>query len=275
MHISIIALPIGNSLDLSPRAKSSLENSQIVLCEDTRKFKQHLQQLNLELAAKFISFPAFKEREWNWELFFKEHAEKNIALVSDAGTPIINDPGEDLLREAHNRKIHVTAIPGPCAPITALQWSGGFGVPFCFAGFTPKSHKEKFFSKIDTVRSFIFFDTRHECLDTLEYLMKIKLEDRKIFIAREMTKSHEELFAGNVKEAFHWLKKLLSDNKGVGELTLILEGLGNLEAAHKRSLEELLKIRFGSDKEASKILSELCDEKTSDCYGAIQKWKNS
>jgi 16S rRNA (cytidine1402-2'-O)-methyltransferase len=279
MKIFVVALPIGNIHDLSPRAREALEKSEVILCEDTRKLKSLAQLCDLNLKAQIQSFPSYKEREWNWERFYTQSQNQNISIVSDAGTPLINDPGSELIKNSQERGIDIEAVPGPCAPILAYQWSGGFGIPLLFAGFVPKSQKTNFFENVDRVKSFIFFDTRYEILDTLDILEeKLKWNNKKIILAREMSKKHEQLLMGTVSEVKNKLSQLISTNKGVGELTLILEG-NAVESTHTNtssiSLEELLKIRFGSDKEASKVLAKLSGKSSSNCYGEIQKCKQS
>jgi 16S rRNA (cytidine1402-2'-O)-methyltransferase len=275
VKIALVALPIGNVQDLSPRARQRLEEAGLVLCEDTRKFQSLAAHAGFKASGKILSFPAFKERDWNWEAFFRDYKGKTVALVSDAGTPLVNDPGEELVREAQKQGLEIEAVPGPCAPILLYQWTAGFGLPLTFAGFVPKNHKKKFFERLETTKSFIFFDSRHECLDTLEHLQSAGLGERALFVGREMSKTHEELFKGTVAQAHAWLAKLIQKDSGVGELTFLLEGLGETPVGAGIEFEELLKIRFGSDKEASKLLAKLSGRTSSDCYGAIQKCKKS
>jgi 16S rRNA (cytidine1402-2'-O)-methyltransferase len=282
-HVHLVALPLGHPQDLSARARVILESARFIFCEDTRKFQRLAQDSGLQPRGKFISMPG--DEEWNasWDRFLEDGTEEPVwALVSDAGTPIVNDPGKALLEHARRQGWRVTALPGPCAPILAWQWSGGFGLPFCFAGFAPKAKGpgvkvlEDFFAPTAHARSFVFFDTRHQVLTTLEHLESVGLGERRVFLAREMTKPHEELLEGSVAALRELLAKRLAADEGLGELTLLLEG-GLLGAAPvaAASIEDLVEVRRGGAKAAAKIAARLSGLPVSECYAAFHREEDS
>lgn len=275
--IAIVALPIGNVDDLSKRARVHLSEADLLFCEDSRKIAELSRRANLSITAKIIAIPGDRERTFDWN-----HANlasyKNWVLVSDAGTPLLNDPGKSLVEWAHKSLHPIIAIPGSCAPIAALQWSGGFGLPLSFAGFPPKSSAsalEDFFSIITTCKTFSFFCSRHQFEKIFEWFVSKKWTERPCHIAREMTKKHEELFRGTIGEAQEWFLEKQRKKLPIGEMTILLEG-----DAHKHSssttmsLNQLSQIRSSSPKTAAKILSSLTGESTKTCYNEIVRKSN-
>jgi 16S rRNA (cytidine1402-2'-O)-methyltransferase len=280
-HVHLVALPLGHPKDLGARAGSILESARFIFCEDTRKLQRLVQELGLQTRAKFVSLPGDEEWSASWDRFLEDADDTPIwALVSDAGTPIVNDPGKALLEHARRNEWRVTAVPGPCAPILAWQWSGGFGLPFSFVGFAPKAKGpgvkalEDFFAPLSSARSFVFFDTRHQVLTTLAHLEATGLGERRLYLAREMTKSHEELLEGSVRALRELLEKKLAADEGLGELTFVLEGApaeASVQASTAASLEDLVEVRKGGAKAAAKIAARLSGRSVSDCYDAFHR----
>lgn len=198
--IYLVATPIGNLEDITLRAIRILKEVDIVVAEDTR---QTLKLLNhLEISKTMISYHRHSTEGKLEEIIEKVKVGNNIALVSDAGTPVISDPGEDIVKRAIAENIEIIPIPGPCALIAALIASGIDAKEFTFLGFLPlnkKSRKDKLNEIKNTKKTTILYEAPHKLKDTLNDLKEIT-ENRKIVIAREITKIHEEYISGNAEE---------------------------------------------------------------------------
>lgn len=277
----VVGLPIGNPLDLTERARLTLQVSDKIFCEDTRKTRELLERSQVAIKAKLVALPGQREKEILWDQEFKKSDGEIWALVSDAGTPLVNDPGLHLLKACQLEGINVSAIPGACAPILAWQWSGGFGLPFYFAGFAPKAKSydnkslQDFFSPATRLGgTFCFFDTKHQIETTLEHLVKSpQFSHKRLCIAREATKEHEELICGLPSDCLKRIVHLLKEQKGaLGELTLLLQGT-LVEATGKTdiSLAVLKQLRESSPRHAARIMSELSGLSVNDCYKALQE----
>lgn len=214
----LVATPIGNLDDITLRAIKTLEAVDYIAAEDTRHTLKILNHLNI--SKPLIS--CYKENELIKSdiLISKLKEGKNIALVSDAGTPVISDPGEELVHNAIKNNIKVVPIPGACALITALIASGISAKEFCFVGFLPVNKTEKtnkLLSLHEIDKTLIFYEAPHKLLNTLTCIKEI-LGNRKIAIARELTKIHEEFIYGYIDD----ILKNISNPKG--EFVLIVEG---------------------------------------------------
>ena len=215
----LVATPIGNLDDITLRAIKVLKEADLIAAEDTR---HTLKLLNhLEISKPIISYHRHNE-EFRCEYLIKELKEgKNIALVSDAGTPGISDPGEEIVKNSIKENIKIVPIPGACAFVNALITSGISTKEFCFYGFLPlnkKNRKEKLEEIRDINKTVILYEAPHKIKNTLEDLEKILDKDRKIVLAREITKIHEEFIRGNIDEILEKLENLK------GEMVLIIEG---------------------------------------------------
>ncbi|NCN27487.1 hypothetical protein GW915_07915 [bacterium] len=273
MILQVTALPLGNYEDVSARAIAALRQAEVIVCEDTRKIKHLLQTLSIDSEARFFSAPAGKDAEINWQQWCEQNKGKKVVLVSDAGTPIVNDPGRQLLLAAKKEGAQIEALPGPCAPILAYQWSGGFGLPIHFAGFVPKKQMAEFFKENMHGRTLIFFETKHQYRKSLSALVDLGLSDQKIFVAREMTKTHEELLSTTVGECSRLLEDRQGDQNGaLGEMTFVLE-LPPAQVTGSASVEDLLQIRFTPPKEASKIIAKIGGGNAKDIYKRMVEWK--
>lgn len=218
----IVATPIGNLEDITLRALRILKEVDLIAAEDTR---QTLKLLNhFEITKPLISYHRHNEEIKSDILIQKLKNEENIALVSDAGTPGICDPGEEVIKKAIENNIDVIPIPGACAMINALVASGIGTSEFVFLGFLPlnkKLRKEKLDEIKGTEKTIIIYEAPHKMKATLEDLKDI-LEDRKIVLVRELTKIHEEFIRKNINE-------ILSDIDNLkGEMILIIEGATNI-----------------------------------------------
>lgn len=216
----IVSTPIGNLGDISQRAIDTLKDANLIVAEDTRRTINLLKHLGIE-KKRMTSFDRHSEKRKTPYIIAELKEGKNIVLVSDSGTPGINDPGEYLIREAVKEGVTVSPVPGPNAIISALVCSGLPTEKFTFYGFAPKKEKQKkkFFEEIKGKKETkIFYESPYRVIDTLR-LMSEMMPDAKMCIARELTKMHEEFIRGTVKEVFERIR----DKNIKGEIVIVLE----------------------------------------------------
>ncbi|MGI6126207.1 MAG: 16S rRNA (cytidine(1402)-2'-O)-methyltransferase [Planifilum sp.] len=217
----IVGTPIGHLQDLSPRAREILEQVDVIAAEDTRHTRKLLTRF--DIAKKpLISYHEHNRKTRGPQLIERLLAGESVALVSDAGMPAIADPGEDLVREALERGLHVIPVPGPNAAITALVASGIPPVPFVFLGFLPRHPKEREEALSrwkEAEAALVCYEAPHRVISTLESVYRV-LGDRRIAVARELTKTHEEWLRGTVGEALAHL----AEHPPRGEYTLVIAG---------------------------------------------------
>lgn len=197
----IVSTPIGNLQDISHRAIEVLSNSDFILCEDTRVALKLLNKFNIK--KELISFNAFNEKSKVNLIINKINEGKIGALISDAGTPLICDPGQFLINVLIENNIKLITIPGPSALIAALTLSGFPSNSFVFEGFLPqkKGRKKKLEELSKEERTIVFYESPHRVQKTLKELNEI-IPERKIAICRELTKTFEEVWRGTVSEIF-------------------------------------------------------------------------
>lgn len=220
--LRIVATPIGNLGDLSARAREALATADLVACEDTRRTGRLLAHLGLE--AKLVSLHEHNERRRLPRLLDELEDGATIALVSDAGTPLVSDPGFVLAREVLAAGLPVEAIPGPSALLAALVLSGLPPHPFTFAGFPPpkRGKRRTFFERFAPLdHTLVFYLSPHRLEAELTDAHEI-LGDRPAALARELTKLHEEVLRGTLGE----LTTAIAERGGSlkGELTLVVGG---------------------------------------------------
>ncbi len=234
----MVATPIGNLEDITIRAIRILKEVDLIAAEDTR---HTLKLLNhLEITKPLISYYKQNEKIKSNILIDKVLKGENIAIVSDAGTPGISDPGEEVVKEAIKNEIEIIPIPGACAAINALICSGIDTKQFAFIGFLPVNKKEKQ-ERLEEVKklkqTLIFYEAPHKLINTLENMKQI-LGDRNIVLAKELTKIHEEYIRGKISDI---LEKMENPK---GEFVVIVEGSNESEKEEERqtlnklSLEE-------------------------------------
>lgn len=189
---SIVSTPIGNLDDMTIRAIDTLRKSDIILCEDTRHSMTLINKFDIK--AKLISYHKFNEKERVDYIISLCREGKNVSLISDAGTPLISDPGYIIVKELKEQNIPYTAIPGACAMINAIVLSGIDSENFSFFGFIPEGKKRKdFLNKIQScINTMVFYVSPHKINEDLKDLYKV-LGERNGVIVREMTKIHEEV----------------------------------------------------------------------------------
>ena len=222
----LVPTPIGNLGDISERCRRTLEEADFIAAEDTRVSLKLLNYLGIKksLVSYYEHNKAFKGNV----ILDRILAGETCALVSDAGSPAISDPGEDLVRLCAEHGITVTAIPGPCAVITALSISGLPTGRFCFEGFlstAKKSRKEHLASLQGETRTMIFYEAPHKLLSTLQDLAEAFGNERKISLCRELTKLHEEVVRTTLGEAI----EKYTANAPKGEFVLVVDGAAPAE----------------------------------------------
>lgn len=214
----LVATPIGNLEDITLRALRILKEVDIIAAEDTR---HTLGLLNyFEISKPLISYYKQNESTRSVELVGKLKEGKNIALVSDAGTPGISDPGEQIVKTAIQEGIEIVPIPGACAFVNAIISSGMSTREFCFLGFlsaVKKERKEKLEEIKYETKTLIFYEAPHKLKNTLENMLEI-LGDRNIVLAREITKIHEEFIHGKISDILGNLEEIK------GEFVIVVEG---------------------------------------------------
>lgn len=236
-ELYIVATPIGNLNDITIRALETLKNVDYIAAEDTR---HTLKLLNyFDISKPLISYYKENEKTKSEVIIEKLEDGKNIALVSDAGTPGISDPGEEVIKKAIERNIKVIPIPGACAAINAIICSGFSTKEFEFIGFlsAKKSEKVKKLEELKfDLRTLIIYEAPHKLESTLNTMLEV-LGDRNICIARELTKIHEEFIRGKISE-------ILNSVEYRGECVILVEGAKiskseqNIENLTKLSLDE-------------------------------------
>ena len=214
----LVATPIGNLNDITLRAIEVLKQVDIIAAEDTRHTLKLLNHLNIK--KPLISYYREIEKTKSEILIKKILEGKNIALVSDAGTPAISDPGEEIVSEAIKNNIEIHPIPGACAFVNALICSGLNTKEFIFIGFLPTNNKEKK-EKINKLKNenktLIFYESPHKIKITLENMLEI-FGNRKIVLAKEISKIHEEFIRGTIDEVLEKSKEIK------GEIVILIEG---------------------------------------------------
>ena len=216
----LCATPIGNLEDMSVRAVRTLREADLIAAEDTRNSIKLLNHFDIH--TPMTSYHEYNKIDKGHYLVGLLLEGKNIALITDAGTPGISDPGEELVRMCHEAGISVTSIPGPAACINALIVSGKPTRRFCFEAFLPQDKKEKqavLEELKQETRTIILYEAPHRLLQTLETLLGA-LGDRKLTVCRELTKKHETVFLTTLAEAIVYYR----ENPPRGECVLVLEG---------------------------------------------------
>jgi 16S rRNA (cytidine1402-2'-O)-methyltransferase len=223
----IIATPIGHMEDITIRALITLSSVDVILCEDTRVTRKLLSAYGIK--NNLYSYHNYNEKIVTNRIINELKGGKKFALVSDSGTPLISDPGFQLVQACKNNYIPITVLPGPCSALTALVMSG-FPCPFFFQGFLPrnKTEKKESLSTLKTLQStLIIFEAPHRILYTLEALLEI-FGDRNACLLRELTKKFEQTQHATLQE----LCEKYKTKKPIGEMILIIEGNKNHDTAN-------------------------------------------
>lgn len=268
----LCATPIGNLEDITLRVLRTLKEADLIAAEDTRHSIKLLNHFDIK--TPMTSYHEFNKVEKARYLVDKMREGTNVALITDAGTPGISDPGEELVRQCYEAGIEVTSLPGPAACITALTISGMATRRFAFEAFLPSDKKEKqeIFEELKKeTRTIILYEAPHRLVRTLSELLE-NLGDRRISVCRELTKTHETVFRTTVSEALSYYETV----EPRGECVLVIEGKNRMEIQQEQersweaiSIEEHMKryLDGGTDKkEAMKLVAKDRGMKKRDVY---------
>ncbi len=254
----LVATPIGNLADFSTRAVATLSQCDYILCEDTRHSKILLDHYNIK-GVPLKSFHCFNEKERENHVITDLKEGKNIALISDAGSPSIADPGECLVAKCHDENIPIRILPGPSACTAAVILSGFSTQRFQFMGFVPKKHEERKEFLLDALLypyTSVCYETPHRILDTLEMLATLQ-PTRLACLARELTKVHEEIIRRSAQDLWNYCKACPPR----GEMALVIAGAPNKDQELSLSPQEhveLLQTAYAlSKKEAIQLAATL------------------
>ena len=269
--LTIISLPIGNLKDITIRALEELQSSDLIFCEDKRITIKLLNHYNIK--NKLMSYNEHSDRGTREFIVNQIDKGKSISLVSDAGTPLISDPGYKLIKELKKKNLTVTSCPGPSSPITAITLAGLPTDKFFFSGFLPVKSKARkdYLLKIKNIEStIIFLESPNRIVKSLETILEI-FGDRNISICRELTKKFEEVITLKVSEA---IKNLSSRNNIKGEIVIVIEGEVKIDKS--QNLEAILKdaLKSMSLSDAAREISKYTNFSKKEVYNAALALKD-
>ena len=268
-HLYIVATPIGNLGDITKRAIEILQQVDLIAAEDTRRSKILLE--HFAISSEIIAYHEHNENKLTPKLIKYLDNGKSIALISDAGTPLINDPGYKLVISAHDKDIKVIPIPGVSAIITGLSVSGISCNKFIFEGYLPSktiSRKKYLKTLITESRTLVFYEAPHRISELIADMCIIFGSSRRIAIARELTKKHEQILQGTLSSIK--LKIETGEIKNKGEFVVLVEG----EQENLICNSEILRINHIlleklSSKDAIKLTAQITKKKKNDIYKLV------
>ena len=271
----LVSTPIGNKLDISLRAQNVLSSVDVILCEDTKKSGIFLKDLGIK--NKLLSYHDHSNiSKINYFLkLLKDGA--SLAIISDAGTPLISDPGYELVAKAIDEKIKVTSIPGPSAVISALISSGLSTSSFVFEGYAPKKKGklETFLKNLQyEIRTIILFESPKRVERLVEMIVKILGPKRKVSLAKELTKKFERVITDEAKEIHELIIK--DETLKKGEMVVVIEGSKEkqlISVEHEKVLFEEIQ-KLNGTKAASKIVSKISSKTSKEIYSIFSESKN-
>lgn len=257
----VVATPIGNLGDISARALDILASVDLIAAEDTRHSRKLLQHFGIKVS--MVAVHDFNERERSEKLLDRLSAGERVALISDAGTPLICDPGFVLVRQARERGIKVVPVPGACAMVAALSAAGLPTDRFVFEGFLParrKARRDRLETLRHEIRTLVFYESPHRIRESLEDAAEIFGRDRRAVLARELTKTFETFVAAELGELD--VRLATDSNAGRGELVLMIAGAsdaGSESRAENIDTDRLLMLlqRELGIKKAARLASEI------------------
>ena len=271
----LCATPIGNLEDITYRVLRTLKEVDLIAAEDTRNSIKLLNHFDIH--TPMTSYHEYNKIEKAEVLIRKMQEGTNIALITDAGTPGISDPGEDLVRMCYEAGIEVTSLPGPAACITALTLSGLSTRRFAFEAFLPSDKKERqavLTELVNETRTIIMYEAPHRLVKTLNELLEV-LGNRKMTLCRELTKKHETAFASTIGD----ILKYYETQEPKGECVLVIEGKSRAELVQEErarweemSIEKHMEVYLGQGmdkKEAMKAVAKDRGVSKRDIYQAL------
>lgn len=263
-QLYLCATPIGNLEDMTFRAVRILNEVDLIAAEDTRNSIKLLN--HFEIKTKMTSYHEYNKVDKARYLVEKMQQGLNVAVITDAGTPGISDPGEELVRQCHEAGITVTSLPGACAAITALTISGQPTRRFAFEAFLPADKKERkqiLASLENETRTIILYEAPHRLIKTLEEIFQI-LGDRRLTICKELTKKHENTFLTSISEALLYYK----EKEPRGEYVLVIEGKSfqelekeNQEEYEQYSIEEHMDLYLSKGMDKKQAMKQVAKDR--------------
>lgn len=270
-QVYVVATPIGNKADFSQRAIDVLKSVDIIACEDSRTSANLLESYGIQ--TKLVSYHKFNEKQRTNEFLDLINSGKKIALISDAGTPCVSDPGRVLVKELFERDIKISSIPGPSALTTFVAMVPRDSEEFAFVGFLPrvKNQQNAVFEKyINT--DLVFYESPLRLLETLENIKELRGANTKIAVGRELTKMFEEVRVGTVSEIIEYYNA----NILKGEIVCMLYAQDSVDEADMLIIDNIKKLKLlnYSDKDISQILSVLLGINKNKIYKISLNLKN-
>lgn len=270
----IVATPIGNLADISQRAIDVLTEVDVIACEDTRHTKKLLSAFSIQ--NRTIALHDHNERQKQDYIIELLSEGQNIALVSDAGTPLISDPGFHIVRHCRQLGYQVSPVPGACAAISALSVAGLPTDRFTFEGFLPSksgARKSVLASLESEARTMVFYDAPRRAIDTVNDIVEVLGGDRYIVIARELTKTFETIYSDQANNILAWLEQ--DPNQLKGEMVLIIEGAKAKESTITPEVETTLKLLIKElpPKKACAIAAEIYSLNKKELYQVALSYK--
>lgn len=271
----LVSTPIGNKLDISLRAQNVLTSVDIILCEDTKKSGIFLKDIGVK--NKLLSYHDHTNvSKVNYFLkLLKEGT--SLAIISDAGTPLISDPGYELVTKAIDEKIKVTSIPGPSAVISGLISSGLSTNSFVFEGYAPKkiSQLQEFIKNLKyEMKTIVLFESPKRIERLMHMIVKILGPKRKVSLAKELTKKFERVVTDEAKEIHELIK--IDETLKKGEIVIVIEGSKekqHISVEHEKVLFEEIQ-KLNGTKAASKIVSKISSKTSKEIYSIFAESKN-
>lgn len=263
----VVATPIGNLADLTPRAREVLAGVALIAAEDTRHTRQLLQSCGIDTA--LTSLHEHNETQKSTELVARLARGESIALVSDAGTPLVSDPGFDLVAAARSQGIAVIAIPGACAAIAALSIAGLPTARFVFEGFLPAksgARSERLEQLVREERTLIFYEAPHRLVEVLRDMVRIFGAERRASISRELTKRFETTYSGTLAQLSEAAER--DSDMTRGEIVIIVSGAPTTTEALAIDSDKLLRVLREElpPSQAAKIAARITGRKRSELY---------
>ncbi len=268
--LHVVATPIGNLADASPRALEALRAADLVACEDTRTTRTLLAAHGI--GARTVALHEHNERAAGAKLLRELLAGRNVALVSDAGTPAVSDPGALLVEAAHAAGVRVVPVPGPSAALAAYSAAGFAGSRFLFAGFLPAAHaaRRKALAALDLPYPVVLYEAPHRVAETVADLLERFGPERELVIARELTKKFEEVARMKLGAARGWLAG--GAHRAQGEFVLVLAPGAQRSAAAVDAARVLAVLREALPaSEAAKLAARLTGASRNELYAAALK----
>ena len=272
-HLYVVATPIGNLGDLTPRAQAVLESVAAICAEDTRTSAHLLTHFGIR--KPLIAVHEHNEDDVCARLVERLRGGDALALVSDAGTPLVSDPGFALVRAARGAGVPIVAIPGPCAAIAALSVAGLPCDRFVFEGFLPAkamARRERLAALAAETRTLIVYESSHRIVDCVNDIVAVLGAERPLCLARELTKLYEDSVTTTAAEVAAWLQA--DDNRQRGEFVLIVGGAAAVADERQAEGERVLRILLGSlpASSAARLAAEISGARKKDLYAlAVQQ----